>query len=82
MSTTDKTADKLVQSIRKTKSATSAPDSKAPAVAAVSTTPPKSAAKNPASAATTSQSTSSAQTTTKKEESVRSFQFGQRVWPD
>ena len=82
MSTTDKTADKLVQSIRKTKTATPTTD-KAPAVAAVSTAPPKTAVrsveKKPAPAA---KPASSLKATPAAEEPVRSFARSGRVWPD
>lgn len=81
MSTTDKTADKLVQSIRKTKTATTTAD-KPSAVSAVSTTPPKTvsrpaekkpAAAKPAPAAKPSPAT---------DEPARSFVRSGRVWPD
>lgn len=78
MSTTDKTADQLIQSIRKTKSATPAAN-KAPAVSAVAATPPKSAVKKTASAPSKAAETPAAQP---QEEAPRSFQRSPRVWPD
>jgi hypothetical protein len=79
MSTTDKTADKLVQSIRKTKTATTATD-KAPAVAAVSATPPKSAVKK-AAPVKPAKPAAPVQTSEPKPEATPSF-TRRRVWPD
>jgi hypothetical protein len=81
MSTTDKTADKLVQSIRKTKTATSATD-KAPAVSAVSATPPRSATKKPPAATPAKPAAQvAAKPLEPTVESTASFQR-RRVWPD
>jgi hypothetical protein len=81
MSTTDKTADKLVQSIRKTKTATPAAE-KTPAVAAVSTTPPKSTVKKATATPVAKPATQSPAVSPEPAAKAPNAFQRRRVWPD
>ena len=79
MSSKDKTGDKLVASVRKSKTGTVARKTSQRSDAGEAEAKPKSTATRSALKATTNKSASTAKTSQERE---NNYSYGRRVWPD
>jgi hypothetical protein len=82
MSTNDKTADQLANTIRKAKTGTSAAPSPAPVAAKPAAPAKKAAPKKKAAPAKKKTTSPAAKKSAASTPAADSFQHGRRVWPD